>query len=124
MINWFERHNKLSWAITILIAIAIFYFSTLTFEAGTNTGNKSIIYHIAAFFVFSLFLLISVIKGKRKSLIFLVILIAIVYGVLDEFHQYYVPGRCFSLFDMTLNTLGIATASTIYLAMMYKSKQH
>lgn len=124
MIKWWEKHNKISWLITILIAITIFYLSTLTFEStGTGTGNKSVIYHIAIFFIFAGFLLISAIKGKRKSLIPLVIITAIVYGVLDEFHQYFVPGRFFSVYDIVLNILGIVTASTIYLAIMYKRQQ-
>ncbi len=32
MIFWFEKHNKISWIITILIAIFIFYISSLSFE--------------------------------------------------------------------------------------------
>lgn len=124
MIKWWEKHDKVSWFITILIAVTIFYLSTLTFKPSLGvTGNNSIIYHIGIFFIFSFFLLISAIKGERKSLIPLVIIIAILYGVLDEFHQYYVPGRCFSIFDMGLNALGILAASTIYLTMIYRRQR-
>ena len=124
MIKWFEKNNKISWMITMLIAIAIFYISTLTFGPSSRiTGNKSIIYHIGIFFLFSLFLLISSVKGGKKSLIPIAVIIAIFYGVLDEFHQYYIPGRFFSIFDMMINTLGILIASVIYLISIYK-RQH
>ena len=34
-------------------------------------------------------------------------LVSLVWGVLDEIHQYYVPGRFASLTDMALNASGI-----------------
>ena len=34
------------------------------------------------------------------------VLLASIYGVLDEVHQYFVPGRFLSLTDVTMNLLG------------------
>lgn len=116
MITWFEKHNKLSWTITIIGAIAIFYISSLTFEPSVpGTNILSMLYHILAFFFFSLFLLISLTKGKGKFLPFtLAILISIAYGISDEIHQFFVPGRYCGLFDVGLDSLGILFASMIY----------
>ena len=117
MISWLEKHYKISLAITLIIAITIFYISSLTFEPGppsTKTDLKPIIYHILAFFGLTFFLLISLTKGKYKSLIFPAILLAIIYGISDEIHQLFVPGRNGSLKDVLLDTTGIIFATIIY----------
>lgn len=117
MITWFEKHNKISWTIAIIGAIAIFYISSLTFETiSYKLSIISILYHILAFFCFAFFLLISLVKGKEKYLIFsLAILISMIYGISDEIHQFFVPGRACTIFDVGLDSIGILFASMIYL---------
>lgn len=118
MLSWFEKHNKISWTITIIIAAIIFYLSSLTFPPGTGTTNiVSIIYHFVVFFFFALFLSISTARGKKTSLIPLAIIISILYGISDEVHQLFIPGRSFAVSDMLLNTSGILLASTLYLLL-------
>lgn len=128
MISWFEKHNKISWIITILVAIAIFYISSLTFESSNGppgTGFKAMAYHIVAFFFFAFFLSISLVKGKYKKFILLVIIISILYGISDETHQLFVPGRVSSLSDVFLDSFGIILASTLYaISLEYRIKKH
>ena len=118
MIKWFEERNALSWAITILIAVFIFYFSSLVLEE-VAVGVKSwmsIVYHISVFFFFSLFLFISLIKGKKNSKLFLFgILILLSYGIIDEIHQFFVPGRFCTVIDVFFDLIGISFAFMIYL---------
>ncbi|MFA5173796.1 MAG: VanZ family protein [Candidatus Pacearchaeota archaeon] len=117
-IIWFEKYNKLSWIIVLLTAIFIFYISSLTFSLNFQKtfSLKSYIYHFVIFFIFSLFFLISAIKGKKISnfIWFLIIIILILYAVLDEFHQYFVPGRSCSLRDVITDSLGIFFALISY----------
>ncbi len=122
MIIWFEKHNKLFWLITILGAIIIFYMSSLTFEPGPPTTSiKPILYHIFAFFFLALFLLISLIKGKIKYLVFVLgIIMLIVYAISDEIHQFFVPGRFCTFFDVFLDMVGISFACMVYLILKYK----
>lgn len=119
MIKWFEEHNALSWIITILIAVIIFYFSGLTFEGiGIKGGTKnwvSIVYHILIFFFLSLFLFISLIKGKNTNLFLFGILVLLSYGIIDEIHQFFVPGRFCSIFDVGFDLIGILFAFMLYL---------
>ena len=124
MIIWFEKHNQLSWVITIFGAIMIFYLSSLAFEIpplGKGGINLiSILYHIFAFFLFSLFLLISLIKGKvRYSILVLGIIISIAYAISDEIHQFFIPGRFCTLFDVFLDITGISFACIVYLIFKY-----
>lgn len=116
MIKFFEKENKLSWFITLVIAGLIFWISSLNLGEGTGgTGYLSLVYHFFAFFFLAGFLFISIVKGKKNYLLFLTgILLAVLYGILDEIHQYLVPGRYCSLFDVYVNSLGIFLASGIY----------
>lgn len=121
MILWLEKNHKIALLISILIAVFIFYISSLTFspsQGGSAIPFKSVLYHIGVFFLFSFFLAVSLTKGKYKSLIIPSVLISIIYGISDELHQVLVPGRHASLGDVFLNTLGIITASSLYLAFI------
>ncbi|MEC9488188.1 MAG: VanZ family protein [Halanaerobium sp.] len=48
-------------------------------------------------------------KGKRKRLYLYPILLTILYGLTDEIHQLYVPGRVFSLTDLLADFCGAIT---------------
>jgi len=123
MISWFEKHNKLSWLITILIAVIIFYLSSLSFELGTpgpSWPQKSSFYHYIVFFFFSFFLLISLVQGKKQNLIFLGIIIAVLYGILDEIHQLFIPGRFFTIPDILTDSAGILSAAALYSLLILK----
>src|SRR3989338_4680983 len=122
MIKWFERHYRISWIITFLIAIIIFYISSLTFQplsgSGGGIGLKALLYHIIAFFLLAFFLSVSLVKGKNLKYIFIAIIAAVLYGISDEIHQSFVPGRVPSFFDLFLNTSGIILAITIYIFIL------
>ena len=118
MIRWFEKHNALSWAITTLIAVIIFYLSSLSFFGiGVGSGDTSwmsIVYHIVIFFFFSLFLFISLIKGKNNNLFFFGFLILLSYGIIDEIHQFFVQGRFCTFADVGFDLIGILFAFMFY----------
>ena len=123
IINWFERNYLISWIITILIAVFIFYMSSKTFPPGIpGVSYLSYVYHFGVYFVFSFFLLISIIRGniKNKYLIFISILIAIAYGISDEIHQFFVPGRYGCYEDALTDSIGILFAGIIYLKINFK----
>ena len=117
MINWFEKNPSISWIITVLIAVTIFFLSSLTFK-GPPGGKSyfSIIYHFFIFFYFAFFLLISLIKGnlKNKNILIFGIFLAFLYGVMDEIHQYFVPGRASAISDILTNSAGILFAGALY----------
>ena len=53
-------------------------------------------------------------KFTYKISIILALIITVIYGIFDEFHQLFVPGRYTSLIDIILNTLGAIIGTTIY----------
>lgn len=118
MISWFEKNYKFSLFVAVLIAITMFYISSLEsfvvsgVKLGTNL--RAVLYHLLAYFFLALFLNFSLVKGKETKFIFIVILISILYGVTDEIHQYFVPGRNASVSDLGLDTIGTILSSLFY----------
>ena len=124
-IEFFEKHSKISWTITIFIAILIFYFSSITFGPSIPgiKLNLSTLFHLAAYFLLGIFLLFALVKGKKKSFIFIAIVLALFYGASDEFHQLFVLGRNCSFSDFLLDSCGILFASFLYvLSLRFRKK--
>lgn len=119
MLKLLEKNKIIPIIITILIAIEIFFFSSLSSPPQTSGKgiNFSIIYHFIVFFLFAFFLTISIKKSDSKLIkkqIFIILSISIIYAVLDEIHQIFVPGRFPSIGDIIIDTLGIITAIIIF----------
>ncbi|MFH1585287.1 MAG: VanZ family protein [archaeon] len=124
MISFFEKEVKLSWFVTIVIAATIFWVSSLTLGGGTSgTSFLSVFYHFFAFFFLSAFLLVASVKGNEEyGIFFLVIIVSVLYGISDELHQFFVPGRASSGGDVLVNTAGILSASLIYFVRLRMKK--
>lgn len=63
------------------------------------------IYHIIEYLVLS-FLLYRALVFNSKNPQTLAILIAVLYAITDEIHQFYVPGRIPSVFDVAIDSFG------------------
>ena len=60
--------------------------------------------------------------GRHGIHIMLVCLsISLIYSLLDELHQLYVPGRYASLTDVGLNIIGVTLGSVIFFRFMNKN---
>jgi len=106
----------------IILAITIFYFSSLSSLPGPKTGiDLSIPYHLLIFFYFSFFLFLAL-SGKNQGLKYflLTLIIAILYAASDEFHQLFVPYRSSSFSDFLIDSFGILASSLILLFLTRK----
>ena len=111
--------------ITILLAIEIFYFSSLS-RAPIKKALPfiSITYHFIVFFLLAFFLFQSI-KSKNKiktSQVIITLLISIIYAISDEIHQLFVPLRHGGMFDILIDSIGIFCAILICLYLQKKSK--
>ncbi len=120
MIEWIEKNKYIAIALTILIAIEIFYFSSI--PGGDSAGGTGIpfvatIYHFVVFFLFSFFLLSSITGNKKIkiSYILIALMVSIIYAFLDEFHQMFVPFREPAIQDILTDTAGIFSSMILYL---------
>lgn len=118
MIKFFEKNPPISWAVTIFIALVIFFVSSLTFSSGASAGNfNANLYHFVIFFLLGTFLLFSLVQGKPKKRKFILIgiVLAVFYALSDELHQLFVPGRACTFSDFIIDSLGILVAALLYL---------
>jgi len=116
--SWFEKHNKISMAIAIMIAVFIFYMSSKTFGQGTSTtGVLSIFYHFLIFAALAISLFFAIAKGSPKNfqyLVVIIILISVSYGISDELHQFFVPGRTCCFEDILTDSAGTLFSGFFY----------
>ena len=126
VINWFEENYSISLIIILGIVVLIFTLSEFS-DIGTpkqrSLGLTSITYHFFAFFFLNLFLLFYFVRGKteRKEFFIVAILISVFYGILDEVHQFYIPGRFLSFSDVMINNCGVFFSSVAY--MIFNGKR-
>ena len=107
------------WLPLYVYAGIIFYFSgkpsTLP-EIAIPFFDK--IVHVFEFTVFGL-LAARAFKNSSKSTMFenfkiLAVIVSVAYGVLDEFHQGFIPERQFSVFDMIADGIGGILGAFVY----------
>lgn len=100
--------------VSVIYAIGIFTLSSLSKPPGAEEGEQviplfdkiahTILYIGFAFFVFHTIEWFP--GGFRYNRILATFLIVTLYGVSDEVHQLFVPGRFFSLLDIFFDALG------------------
>ncbi|MBI2630401.1 VanZ family protein [Candidatus Pacearchaeota archaeon] len=102
-----NNYQKLSLIVVLFTGAFIFYISSLSFPPNPIQQKDIIpvIYHFSIFLLFSFFLFLAC-KVDMKYF-FIVLAISLLYAGIDEFHQYYVPGRNCSISDFGIDFLGV-----------------
>ena len=103
-----------SWKLIALIyAALIFVISSLPRITPPPLGLRfeDKVYHFLEYSIFSFLLFLAFFKAKtdffRKNVFLLSSLIGIAFAYSDEFHQRFVPGRSYDLFDFLADCLGV-----------------
>ena len=109
---------------TLLIAVTIFYASSIQTTAGVPSGlNLATLYHFGIFFVFTFFLTLTLLNKKLNSkTILIVLLLSLIYALSDEFHQLFVVGRIFSPVDILIDFTG-SVFSILFLKIFERFKK-
>jgi VanZ family protein len=71
--------------------------------------------HFGAYFILASLLAHAIYPGSHKRRFALALLIASLYGVSDEIHQIFVPGRDASIFDWLADSIGAWVGAFLYL---------
>lgn len=115
LIKWLNKNYYLYWIPLYCSILVITYFSLFTkpftrigLEAGDSILNFNIL-HIVAYFVLGTSMTIALTHSKHKSkyIILYSILFCFLFGTLMEIIQYFIPGRFFSIIDISQNLAGI-----------------
>jgi VanZ family protein len=79
---------------------------------GVSIFLLTVVAHLFLYGTLSLLLLFAFAGSQRptRSMMAVAIICAALYGVSDEFHQSFVPGRDASVFDLCVNTVGATVA--------------
>lgn len=116
MVLWVERRRYISVILSILLAIEIFYVSSIPGSKGPPIiPFVAEIYHFSVFFLLGFFLFFST-KGEKKTSPFYLIstlIITLIYAFSDEFHQSFVPFRSPDLFDILTDLIGASISILI-----------
>ncbi|MFH0869017.1 MAG: VanZ family protein [archaeon] len=116
-----KRYNKIFWIFVIIVSIVIAYGSLVRPEAvpGAKAAGGTEILHFASYLVLSLFYF-NALKNKKAvySASF-----AISYGILLEVLQYFTGYRTFSLWDISINSVGAIMASVSMKGIEYGAKK-
>lgn len=103
-----DLYRFMHWLPALLYAGLIFYISSIPSEELAVFGLDMSLLHIIEFFILSYLIFRAFTKEKMniRYTLSLAIIISTLYGITDEIHQLYVPGRQFSTIDMAFNFIG------------------
>jgi len=121
VISIFEENVWVAWLAVVLIGIGIFVISSIpsiSGDVGAYGMNLAVYYHFGAFFFFGFFLMIACVRGKNKEYFVFAILVSILYGALDELHQFFVSGRVCSFGDVVIDSVGVLVAFVVYFGII------
>ncbi|MFO7891803.1 MAG: VanZ family protein [bacterium] len=109
---------------TILIILLIFFFSSIPKlnVPDINFSLQDKFFHVIEFGIFGFFLQRSYYSLTKKlyNSFIMVFFLGSMYGVLDEFHQSYIPGRLVSYNDMIADALGVLCGQVIFIFLRKK----
>ncbi len=96
----------------VILVLAITYLSLTPSEIAVVGNDK--ISHFIAYAVLTFNIGLLVFPSKRRLLIGM--LVAVLFGILIECIQHYIPGRFRSIEDVYANTIGVALGGLLTLA--------
>jgi len=114
------------WFPVIIYAMVIFWGSSQdsSFLVNIEVSGLDKILHIAEYSLLG-FLLARAIAGPAKkisvaTLVFITFIIGTLYGLTDEFHQYFTPGRTTSILDLLSDSIGSFLGAVTFIAFNKK----
>ena len=115
----------LAYAVLILIVSSIPNLKTpqLGFE------NQDKLYHFIEYSIFSVLLFFALLNSNknflRKNVLLISLLIGASFGIIDELHQKFIPGRTADILDFTADFVGVALIQVCFwIYHRRKSKIH
>jgi VanZ family protein len=106
-------------SIGLIYAALIFVISSLPKITPPPLGLRfeDKVYHFLEYSVFSFLLFLAFFKAEtnffRRNVFLLSSLIGIAFAFSDEFHQRFVPGRSYDLFDFLADCLGVVLIQAV-----------
>jgi len=112
-LKFLERNYNVVWLVTASYMLIIFILSSMPYppQPLPSKGGITFIEHVIEFGILGFLLLISFrVKTTVRKAAILAILISILYGISDEIHQAFVPGRYSDIVDVLADSVGAIIA--------------
>lgn len=111
--TWFRA---ISWLFVFVYMGLIFWLSSLTtLPVALPFPYEDKLVHAAAYAVLGFLAANAFAKGSNKKRFWLAFMLACAYGISDELHQYFVPGREASVWDWSADVVGSWIGAYLYL---------
>ena len=129
MFDFLERRKKLFVFTPLIIYwIILFIATTLPVQSVPAIAISDKINHLLAYFLLSVLLYLTLIFQRRSIFLFnnaafATIIIASVYGALDEIHQMFIPGRFAEFLDW-LADAGGAVLGVLFISYLIKKLKY
>lgn len=105
----------------ILVAIILFILSSIPYPPTIklNVSYEDLIMHAIAYGVFGFFVARALYNQNgylrlKENLLLFTFIIGTVYGISDEIHQYFVPGRFSDILDVLADSVGIIIGFAVF----------
>lgn len=106
----FRRQIQLAWLSVFFYALAIFFISSIqSKDLPEFYPHADKIFHFLEYFPFGFLVFRAIALGRgvsKASSLLVAVFVLMIYALSDEIHQIFVPGRDFSLIDMSFDLLG------------------
>jgi len=128
LFNYLEKRRKALVFIPLIVYwIILFTATTLPMKELPSIALGDKVNHFSAYLLLSVMLFLTLIFQRRNILLQkyaaqFALLIASVYGVLDEIHQLFIPGRSAEVLDWAADTGGALIGVIIITILMKKYK--
>lgn len=106
--------------LTLVYAILILIVSSIPNLKTPQLGfeNQDKLYHFIEYSIFSVLLFFTLLNSNknflRKNVLLISILIGASFGILDELHQKFIPGRTADILDFTADFVGITIIQIVF----------
>lgn len=106
VVVWMQARPAVAWSLALACAVVIFLLSSIPqLEHSGLPAGVAVVEYVVEYALFSM--LLSIAFGSRgfygsKS----IFLASLLYGVFDELHQFFVPGRDASMADVFADSIG------------------
>ncbi len=118
-----KKHFLKFWFPVIIYAIIIFWVSSQQQPFGVNVeiGGLDKILHVVEYGVLGFILARAFVgtseKISTRGLVLITFIIGTLYGLTDEFHQYFTPGRVVSVLDLIADAIGSFLGAAAFTAL-------
>jgi VanZ family protein len=119
----FARYILIFWLITIIVVSSIPSLPTLKIHVAKSELRLDYLIHFCEYGFLALLTFLTFADDRfeisNKNL-FLLTTGLIMFAIIDEFHQKFIPGRSFNVKDILSNIVGIIAAIIFYIAVFRK----